>query len=351
MRDYEIISTDSHLRGVARPVATLRRPRVPGLRAPGREAAQWRRRVAHAGQGPTGSARAELLGRTRMGEPQDLRHLLRRRPGRRGRRQAAPERRWTRTASTPRCCSPPCRANARSTSRRIPGEAYVAVARGTTTGSRRSTPPRIPTVCSVSPSSPCRDHRRLGRRARRVATMPGVRGVVLHQWPNGSPYPEAAEDDRFWALADRAGRAAHRARQLRWWRRRRGAGPFQAAARGRAADQLRADYHDAVEDRARGGIVIQFVAARHARSRTRICNCSSPRPRSAGSPSSRRTPTRTGGATASGAAPTSGRTSRAGTSTHHFQLGLPGRPLRCEGAPRHRRRPDPVVDRLPARAV
>lgn len=36
---------------------------------------------------------------------------------------------------------------------------------------------------------------------RRVATMPGIRGVVLHQWPNGSGVPVPAEDDRFWAAS------------------------------------------------------------------------------------------------------------------------------------------------------
>lgn len=35
---------------------------------------------------------------------------------------------------------------------------------------------------------------------RRVSTMPGIRGVVLHQWPNGRPLP-APEDDAFWKLA------------------------------------------------------------------------------------------------------------------------------------------------------
>ena len=32
----------------------------------------------------------------------------------------------------------------------------------------------------------------------RVATMPGIRGVVLHQWPNGSGIPVPDDDDRFW---------------------------------------------------------------------------------------------------------------------------------------------------------
>jgi predicted TIM-barrel fold metal-dependent hydrolase len=35
----------------------------------------------------------------------------------------------------------------------------------------------------------------------RVATLPGIRGIVLHHWPNGSPLPKPEEDDRFWARA------------------------------------------------------------------------------------------------------------------------------------------------------
>jgi predicted TIM-barrel fold metal-dependent hydrolase len=36
---------------------------------------------------------------------------------------------------------------------------------------------------------------------RRVRDLPGIRGVVLHSWPNGSPAPNPEEDDRFWAAA------------------------------------------------------------------------------------------------------------------------------------------------------
>ncbi len=35
----------------------------------------------------------------------------------------------------------------------------------------------------------------------RVAALPGIRGVVLHHWPNGSPAPVPEEDDRFWGRA------------------------------------------------------------------------------------------------------------------------------------------------------
>jgi predicted TIM-barrel fold metal-dependent hydrolase len=36
---------------------------------------------------------------------------------------------------------------------------------------------------------------------RRVADLPGIRTVVLHQWPNGGPLPQP-EDDRFWQAAE-----------------------------------------------------------------------------------------------------------------------------------------------------
>ncbi|MGE0387957.1 MAG: amidohydrolase family protein [Gammaproteobacteria bacterium] len=35
---------------------------------------------------------------------------------------------------------------------------------------------------------------------RHAASLPGIRGVVLHQWPNGSGAPDPS-DDKFWALA------------------------------------------------------------------------------------------------------------------------------------------------------
>jgi predicted TIM-barrel fold metal-dependent hydrolase len=36
---------------------------------------------------------------------------------------------------------------------------------------------------------------------RRVSTMPGIRGVVLHAWPNGGPTPDLDLDAQFWQLA------------------------------------------------------------------------------------------------------------------------------------------------------
>lgn len=39
---------------------------------------------------------------------------------------------------------------------------------------------------------------------RRVASLPGIRTVVLHQWPTGLPVP-SPDDDRFWAAAIEVG--------------------------------------------------------------------------------------------------------------------------------------------------
>ncbi len=36
---------------------------------------------------------------------------------------------------------------------------------------------------------------------RRVARLPGIRGVVLHSWPNGGLAPVPEQDDRFWQVA------------------------------------------------------------------------------------------------------------------------------------------------------
>jgi predicted TIM-barrel fold metal-dependent hydrolase len=36
---------------------------------------------------------------------------------------------------------------------------------------------------------------------RRVSSMPGIRGVCLHSWPNGKGVPEPEQDEKFWRLA------------------------------------------------------------------------------------------------------------------------------------------------------
>ncbi len=36
---------------------------------------------------------------------------------------------------------------------------------------------------------------------RRVSSMPGIRGVCLHSWPNGKGVPEPEDDEKFWRLA------------------------------------------------------------------------------------------------------------------------------------------------------
>jgi predicted TIM-barrel fold metal-dependent hydrolase len=40
---------------------------------------------------------------------------------------------------------------------------------------------------------------------RRVSGMPGIRTVMLHQWPNGTPLPNPEVDDLFWAAALESG--------------------------------------------------------------------------------------------------------------------------------------------------
>ena len=40
---------------------------------------------------------------------------------------------------------------------------------------------------------------------RRVAKLPGIRTVLLSQWPNGSPVPEPDVDNEFWAAAIETG--------------------------------------------------------------------------------------------------------------------------------------------------
>ena len=224
-------------------------------------------------------------------------------------------RRWTRTASTPRCCSRRCRANARSTSPPSPARPTSRSRAATTTGCRRSTPPRIPTGCSASPSCPCATIDDSIAELERVARCRACAASCCTSGRTARRIPEARGGRPVLGARDRARRAAHRARELRWRRRRRGAGACRGRGAGRAADQLRADDDDAVEDRDTRAGSSSSSSSTARSTASRICSCSSPRPRSAGSPSSRRTPTRTGGATATGAAPTSGHTSRAGTST------------------------------------
>jgi predicted TIM-barrel fold metal-dependent hydrolase len=83
----------------------------------------------------------------------------------------------------------------------IPPEAYVAIARGyndwLSQGYTAADPDRLLGLAIL----PCSTADDSVAELRRVATMPGVRGVVLHQWPNGSAVPVPEEDDKFWQAA------------------------------------------------------------------------------------------------------------------------------------------------------
>ena len=83
----------------------------------------------------------------------------------------------------------------------IPAEAYVAIAHGyntwLSTEFTAHDPERLLGL-AILPATTVED---AITELRRVATLPGLRGVVLHQWPNGSPVPSPEEDDRFWREA------------------------------------------------------------------------------------------------------------------------------------------------------
>jgi predicted TIM-barrel fold metal-dependent hydrolase len=83
----------------------------------------------------------------------------------------------------------------------IPPEAYVALARGYNTWLSQeytaADPDRLLGL-AILPGATIDDSI---AELERVATMPGIRGVVLHHWPNGSPVPKPEEDDRFWRRA------------------------------------------------------------------------------------------------------------------------------------------------------
>jgi len=83
----------------------------------------------------------------------------------------------------------------------IPGEAYIALARGYNDWLSQAYTPEEPDRLWGLAILPCSTIDDSIAELERVATMPGIVGVVLHQWPNGSPAPKPEEDDRFWAKA------------------------------------------------------------------------------------------------------------------------------------------------------
>lgn len=83
----------------------------------------------------------------------------------------------------------------------IPPEAYVALARGYNTWlSQEYTAEDTDRLLGLA-ILPCSTVEDAIAELERIATMPGIRGVVMHQWPNGKPYPVADEDDKFWKRA------------------------------------------------------------------------------------------------------------------------------------------------------
>ncbi|MCH2174030.1 amidohydrolase [Myxococcota bacterium] len=80
----------------------------------------------------------------------------------------------------------------------LPSEAYVAIVRGYNDWlSQEFTavdPSRLLGL-AILPATSVEDQI---DELRRVSKMPGIRGVVLHTWPNGGSTPIPEEDDKFW---------------------------------------------------------------------------------------------------------------------------------------------------------
>lgn len=81
----------------------------------------------------------------------------------------------------------------------IPPEAYIAICQGYNnwlSEFAKTDPDRL-LGAALMPTSGVDD---AVAEMRRVATLPGIKCVILHQWPNGSGGPEP-DDDKFWAAA------------------------------------------------------------------------------------------------------------------------------------------------------
>jgi uncharacterized protein len=82
----------------------------------------------------------------------------------------------------------------------IPGEAYVALARGYNDWLSQfaaEDPERLWGLAIL----PCSTIDDSVAELERIAGMPGIVGLVLHQWPNGKAFPVPDEDDLFWQRA------------------------------------------------------------------------------------------------------------------------------------------------------
>ncbi len=98
----------------------------------------------------------------------------------------------------------PAISGARSASGPVPSEAVVAIARGyndwLSTEFCAADYDRL-LGAAVVPATNAED---AAAELRRVSTMPGIRTVVVQQWPNGSGRP-SPDDDVFWAVAAETG--------------------------------------------------------------------------------------------------------------------------------------------------
>src|SRR3954452_1455582 len=83
----------------------------------------------------------------------------------------------------------------------IPADAYVALARGYNDWLSQDYTAVNPDRLWGLAILPCSKVEDSIAELERIAGMAGIRGVVLHQWPNGKPYPIAEEDDKFWKRA------------------------------------------------------------------------------------------------------------------------------------------------------
>jgi predicted TIM-barrel fold metal-dependent hydrolase len=83
----------------------------------------------------------------------------------------------------------------------MPSDAYVAIARGYNDWLSREYTAVDPARLLGLALLPATNVSDAMAELRRISTMPGIRGVVLHSWPNGSGLPQPEVDEAFWRLA------------------------------------------------------------------------------------------------------------------------------------------------------